>query len=335
LATIEEADIRNKPKLYLILLLGLALLLASSTISCGQNPRYIYENGAVVVRGDGEPIELINNPNAINPTYAELVAFIKEDSTDEHPYTNGSFFPVSLLYVCSDFAEDVHNNAEAAGIRAAWVGIDFEGNDDGHALNAFETTDKGLVYIDCTGREFFPSLRKYNATSWDKVAYVEVGKEYGVIDIAKAKSPSYSFYEEYKQKWQEYEGMLSDYNEEVIQFNQEVNKYGKLLNEYNDEVAEYNNEYSEYKRCMALGGPWREAADASAIGFFIQYGRTFEAEREYLEKQGSALKEWREELRDCEAKLEEKGEIVNQLGEELGDFWFEPLGIVREAQIHW
>jgi len=49
-----------------------------------ENPRYIYENGAIMVGGDGEPIELINNPNATNPTYAELVAFIKEDSTDEH-----------------------------------------------------------------------------------------------------------------------------------------------------------------------------------------------------------------------------------------------------------
>ena len=285
MATIEEADIRNKPKLYLILLLGLALLLASSTISCGQNPRYIYENGAVVVRGDGEPIELINNPNAINPTYAELVAFIKEDSTDEHPYTNGSFFPVSLLYVCSDFAEDVHNNAEAAGIRAAWVGIDFEGNDDGHALNAFETTDKGLVYIDCTGREFFPSLRKYNATSWDKVAYVEVGKEYGVIDIAKAKSPSYSFYEEYTQKWQEFEKKQQELE--------------KLLSEWDKEVTRHNEEISKY------GSSLEETTRFSVA------------------------------LEENTQKRYRLGDELRALQEELGDYWFEPLGIVKDVQIHW
>lgn len=313
MATIEEADIRNKPKLYLILLLGLALLLASSTISCGQNPRYIYENGAVVVRGDGEPIELINNPNAINPTYAELVAFIKEDSTDEHPYTNGSFFPVSLLYVCSDFAEDVHNNAEVAGIRAAWVGIDFEGNDDGHALNAFETTDKGLVYIDCTGREFFPSLRKYNATSWDKVAYVEVGKEYGVIDIAKAKSPSYSFYEEYKQKWQEYEGMLSDYNEEVMRYNQEITTYKIAPMPNAPDISKYGTSLEESRKLAAALQEWEAEMEA------------WEAEKEA----------WEAEMADWEARLEEKSQEIHELGEELGDYWFEPLGIVKDAQIHW
>ncbi len=172
----------NKPKWYLFLLVGLALLLASSVVSCAPNPRYIYENGALQVGGDGEPIELINNPDATDPTYAELIAFIKADTADEGLYTNS--------YVCSDFAEAVHNNAEAAGIRAAWVGIDFEGDDEGHAFNAFETTDLGLVFIDCIGEnpekrftrqtvetdEGF-SPKKYSPHSWDKVAYVEMGKE--------------------------------------------------------------------------------------------------------------------------------------------------------------
>jgi len=104
---------------------------------------HIYKNGAIECGADGEPIELINNPDATDPTYAGLVVFIKEDSTDKHLY--------SYDYVCSDFAEAVHNNAEAAGIRAAWVAIDLEGEVEGHACNAFETTDRGLVYIDCTG----------------------------------------------------------------------------------------------------------------------------------------------------------------------------------------
>lgn len=267
---------RNKLKLCLILLVGLVLLLANSTIGCGQNPRYVYENGAVEVGGDGEPIELINNPNATNPTYAKLVAFIKEDSTDEHPYRDESFFPVSLLYVCSDFAQDVHNNAEVAGIRAAWVGIDFEGDDEGHALNAFETTDRGLVYIDCTGGGSLSPSLEYNATSWDTVAYVEIGKEYGLIDIGKAKSPSYSFYEQYKQKLQEYQKLLSDYNDEIMQYNQEIRE--KVYYEGSAELAE--------------------------------------------------MEAW-------EARLEEKSQEIDELGEELGDYWFEALGIVEDAQIHW
>ena len=131
------------------------------------------------IGGDNKPIELINNPDAKNPSYNQLKSFIKNDLTDTHPFIHTYFGG----YVCADYAEDVHNNAEEAGIRAAWVGIYFKDEELGHALNAFNTTDKGLVFIDCT--------------EWDTVAYVEEGKEYGSIDINWASSLDYSFYEEY------------------------------------------------------------------------------------------------------------------------------------------
>jgi len=206
---------RNKPKLCLILLVGLVLLLANSTIGCGQNPRYIYENNAVIVGGDDKPIELINNPDATNPTYAELVAFLEEDETDQHLYVPHSTYKgrIKILrpYVCADFAEEVHNNAEVAGIRAAWVGIDFEGDDEGHALNAFETSDKGLVFVDCTGLDMKQRgailddyVKGYlhqsldSALNCDTIAYIAIGKEYGQIDLDSARGTSYRDYERYQ-----------------------------------------------------------------------------------------------------------------------------------------
>ena len=214
--------------------------LPSATVA---NPRYVYEHGAIHVGADGNPIELINNPNATNPTYAELVAFIKEDTSDSKIYFEGfeRQGKVIMARVCADFAEDVHNNAEAQGIRAAWVSIDIMGNNDGHAMNAFETTDKGLVYVDCTGEDTLGSqlMRQMHSTdapsSWDKIAYVEVGKVYGAIYIDNAKSPSYDFYEAYKQKWQECERMLREFNEEVVQYNREI--AGKVYYEGSSELA--------------------------------------------------------------------------------------------------
>jgi hypothetical protein len=88
---------------------------------------------------------LVNNPDAVNPTYAELLDFLRADVTDLYRY-------VYNYYMCGNFAETVHNNAEAAGIRAAVVFIQYS-EGQGHAINAFVTTDKGLVYIDCTGSE--------------------------------------------------------------------------------------------------------------------------------------------------------------------------------------
>lgn len=140
---------------------------------------YIYTtDDKIEVRGSGEPVELINNPTATNPTFAELVAFLERDPTDGYSYIVG---PPKNAFVSSDFAETVHNNAEAAGIRAAWVDIDIEGEGNSHALNAFETTDLGLVYIDCTGNGLWDNKPQY--FSGDRRALVEIGKPYALAGM--------------------------------------------------------------------------------------------------------------------------------------------------------
>jgi len=118
------------------------------------NASYLGESSHYV-GADGHTITLVNNESAVDPSYKQLVEFIKEDKTNEIPYNNTSF-------VCSDAAERVHNNAEAIGFRSAWVYIDFTNERAtlnpttnalvvGHACNLFNTTDEGLVAIDCTG----------------------------------------------------------------------------------------------------------------------------------------------------------------------------------------
>ena len=61
---------------------------------------------------------LENNVSAKDPSYKELIQFLKTDQTDTIPYYYDSF-------VCADFAEAVHNNAEKSGIKAGYVGVDF------------------------------------------------------------------------------------------------------------------------------------------------------------------------------------------------------------------
>ena len=133
----------------------------------------------------GDFIVLINNKNAADPTYAQLLNFLQNDKTDQYPYiyTNrvlASYYPPAESHVdlkniqniidgitkpsnpdvCGDFAERLHNDAEMAGIRCAYVSIDISGYTDpynygissniSHALDAFQTSDRGLVYIDDT-----------------------------------------------------------------------------------------------------------------------------------------------------------------------------------------
>ena len=108
----------------------------------GEEARF--DLSALVVGADRHLIWLHNNPSAENPTWAELRQFLLEDKTDKISYQDNSF-------VCGDYAELVHNNAETLGIRAGYVCIDFYNTNIGHAINVFRTTDHGLIYIDCTG----------------------------------------------------------------------------------------------------------------------------------------------------------------------------------------
>lgn len=109
--------------------------------------------------------EIVNNETATNPTWAQLSDFLIRDKTDQKDYVPG-------VYVCEDFARDVHNNAEQAGIRAAYVVVELPYGY--HSLNAFQTVDRGLVFIDCTGRE--ASQRR--PSSCDKSVTVRLGKSY-------------------------------------------------------------------------------------------------------------------------------------------------------------
>jgi len=74
-----------------------------------------------------------------NPTYDELMQFLAADKTDENPYIEGE-------YVCFEYAADMNNNADALGIQAAYVRL--RSNDWGHAVVAFQTVDRGLIFIE-------------------------------------------------------------------------------------------------------------------------------------------------------------------------------------------
>lgn len=142
-----------------------------------------------------DEVVLRNAADTHNPTWSELMSFLEQDVTDLRIYS-------PLL--CGGFAELVHNNAEIEGIASAFVVINYE-QGVGHALNAFYTTDRGLVYIDCTGEdsdeadEHTPGYVYIGDTgSHDTIAYIGVGRPIGHINTGLSYGPGFDDYEQWK-----------------------------------------------------------------------------------------------------------------------------------------
>lgn len=74
-----------------------------------------------------------------NLMYGGVREFLAQDTTDSNRFVTGE-------YVCADFAAQLNNNAENNGIRAAYVRI--RAKHWGHALVAFNTVDRGIVFIE-------------------------------------------------------------------------------------------------------------------------------------------------------------------------------------------
>jgi len=150
----------------------------------------------------GNFIILINNKNAADPTYSQLLNFLQNNKTDQYPYILtsrplGSYYGTAESHVdlkniqniidgttnpgnpdvCADFAERLHNDAEMAGIRCAYVSMELSVG--GHACNAFQTTDRGLIYVDDTG----PSQEPHPLRSVKTVNQIVVGRPYIPIAI--------------------------------------------------------------------------------------------------------------------------------------------------------
>jgi hypothetical protein len=271
------------------------LLLSCATVIQVLNPPIVnaygfkeYSGVQPPFRGAGERISLNNISNAKDVTYEQVKAFIMNDATDREPYVLSS-------QVCAEFAKKVHDNAESNGIRCGWVSIDLNDTATGHACNVFNTTDKGLVFVDCTGADVLriPNTSSQNSETindFDKIAYISIGYEYGAIPISVASGMDYSYYTEYQLRRE---------------------RFMEQLDSYNAQVTDFNEESKQFK--AALGG-------RTIIQDPTEYKR---------------LKSWQDSLAAKEIELNRLKSDLDTLHAGLADFYFKPMGIVKEVGIYW
>jgi len=109
-----------------------------------------------------------------NPTYSEMCDFIYTDTTDLNVYD-------SFSYVCEDFSKDIIENARCVGIKSGFVYL--EGAN--HAIVCFETTDKGLYFVEPQMDYIFSSVEmdvmlqhSVYRVSIDRGTFIEYFDEY-------------------------------------------------------------------------------------------------------------------------------------------------------------
>jgi hypothetical protein len=258
-----------------------------------------------------ELVYLVNYAHAHDPTWEELVEFLKTDSTDDLYYEEDSF-------ICTGFAETLHNNAEKAGIRAAYVGVGFAEEGPGHAFNAFDTADRGLVYVDVTGPGFSQTREEFlegseSRCEWDKIAFPAEGEKYGTISInyATLDPVGYQPYRDYSVQWSKVESMFA-----VL--DGEIQNYNKRLEEHKTSAAVYEERRQCYEADLTSYNRRAEAIDGKIEAAFA-------SERENLT---ADIANWKVRKEDYEKRLaehSEKIELYNQEG--VGD----PVALSQES----
>ncbi len=123
----------------LLIVLLAAPALADTTVPDGATYRVIEDRQDAL----GVHPALLENPNAHDPTYDEMAAFLATDDTATKKYDMPNF-------TCADFAAELQNNAESQGLNCGYASMEFYGKEGGHAVDVFDTVDRGPVYVDAT-----------------------------------------------------------------------------------------------------------------------------------------------------------------------------------------
>ena len=145
-----------RPILTLFLLLGSIVLLAAITgfrIPVASASVPVSSNAATHLLAAVPPATSVPSNTLTGSihsiTWADLVSFLEKDHTNWHPYIPGK-------YTCLDFSTDLVANATKQDIKAWIVAVDFTDGGPGHAFVAFETTDRGIVYVEPQADDTYP-----------------------------------------------------------------------------------------------------------------------------------------------------------------------------------
>jgi hypothetical protein len=277
-------------------------------------------------------------------SFAELEAFLAADHTEDRAYDYPN-------YTCLDFAVDLHNRAEAGGIRCGVVAVGFAGQEDGHAFDAFLTTDMGVVYVDCTGIN--ASERQDGARPTDNAVYLLNGSELGELPLAQADGRlDYGFYldrkdriDAYRLLWKQYSTDVGSYNAEVEDHDAQLAANSQFYAAYSRECDQYEATLTAYNQQMTV---YNDAVNLSNHGYAVldmpdlpsnradleAWSAKLEAEYDQYLEAWNKLEGWRGQLNMRKSALDGRLNALRN-AEESKWITFNPMGIVTDIDTFW
>ena len=117
---------------------------------------------------------LYNNLGLENPTYSEMISFLNRDNTNNLVYSND--------FTCVNFSYSMINNARNKGLICEFVTIyqtekefyyldELENATDSHAIVCFNTSDKGIYFVEPQSDEVISKERFEKMKSNGKYPY--------------------------------------------------------------------------------------------------------------------------------------------------------------------
>jgi hypothetical protein len=324
----------RKAWLLVILVFGaLAALVGACVVDTVVDPP-IWTERIPVQNATYHTIVMTDHRDARNVTYDQLIDFLDNDTTEAADYA----YPD---YTCGDFALKLHDNAEAAGIKCGivavtintteYIGINtslldlerLNNSDKGHAFNVFNTTDRGLVYIDATGIQ--KAKKKNGRMPYKMVAYVENGLPLGEIIMNQSEGFDYSYYDQKEKKFLPFAQNVSRYLDELSAYMDEKNVYDKTVEDYDRDVDGFNAEYHNFS--VALNS----SPDSAGLE---KWRLELVADYSALEARSRALRQEDGALQVKKRILDEKRDTLEQAPEAK---WIMvlPAGVVDTVSVYW
>lgn len=280
---------------------------------------------------------------ATNVSYDELLRFLANDTTvvADYDYPN---------HTCGDFAVQLHDNAEAHGIRSGFVAVELNtsgyaqvddnipispgannSSERGHAFNVFNTTDRGLVYVDATG--ITSEEKEQGHQPRYMVVYFEQGKPMGEIWIEQTESSDYGYYLQKEHQFMAFKQNVSEYNSAVRTYNEEIDAFNQTSEVYLKNYLAFDEEYKAFE--LEINDSRSPNASGSLSPVQLeQWRHDLKDELNALQNNLFSIQKENETLNAQKNRLNEERDALKQR-EEANWVLITPRGIVDRVDVFW